>query len=90
MAPYEIFQRVGKVAYSLKIPIELASVYPFFHVSMLKKCLGDPVALFLLKVLVSRITSIMRMFRFKLFIGKKEVEEKRGGFRKGVMEESSS
>ena len=35
-------QRVGKVAYELKLPSELALVYPVFHVSMVKKCIGDP------------------------------------------------
>ena len=40
--PYEILQRVGKVAYELKLPGELALVHPIFHVSMLKKCVGDP------------------------------------------------
>ena len=29
---YEILQRVGKVAYELKLPSELASVHPVFHV----------------------------------------------------------
>ncbi|XP_069145571.1 uncharacterized protein [Solanum lycopersicum] len=38
---YEILQCVGEVAYELALPMELASVHPFFHVSMLKKCLGD-------------------------------------------------
>ncbi|XP_069150328.1 uncharacterized protein [Solanum lycopersicum] len=42
LGPYEIFQRVGKVAYELKIPSELALVNLVFHVSMLKKCIGDP------------------------------------------------
>ena len=42
MSPYEILQRVGKVAYELKLPSELASVHPIFLVSMLKKCIGDP------------------------------------------------
>ena len=35
-------QRVCKVAYELKLPSELASVHPVFHVSMLKNCVGDP------------------------------------------------
>ncbi|TMX01565.1 hypothetical protein EJD97_024274, partial [Solanum chilense] len=39
---YEILQRVGKVAYELKLPSELASIHPIFHVFMLKKCNGDP------------------------------------------------
>ena len=43
VSPYEIFQRVGKVSYELKLPYELASVHPIFHVSMVKKCIGDPI-----------------------------------------------
>ncbi|PHU29727.1 Glucan endo-1,3-beta-glucosidase, basic vacuolar isoform [Capsicum chinense] len=31
------------VSYELKLPSDLASVHPVFHVSMLKKCIGDPV-----------------------------------------------
>ena len=38
---YEILQRVGEVAYKLELCAELSSVHPVFHVSMLKKCLGD-------------------------------------------------
>ena len=39
---YEILQKIGKVAYELRLPSELASVHLVFHVSMLKKCTGDP------------------------------------------------
>ena len=42
---YEILQRVGEVAYELALHMELASVHPVFHVSMLKKCLGDPASI---------------------------------------------
>ena len=42
MGPYELLQRVGKVAYELKLPIVLAPVHTEFYVSMLKKCIGDP------------------------------------------------
>ena len=51
MGAYEIFQKVGKVAYELKIPSELASVHPVFHVFMLKKCIGDPQSILPIEVL---------------------------------------
>ena len=38
--PYKIYQRVGKVAYELRLPSELALVHPVFHVFMLEKFIG--------------------------------------------------
>ena len=46
---YEILQCVGEVAYELALPAKLASVHPVFHVSMLKKCLGDPASILLVE-----------------------------------------
>ena len=37
IGPFEILERVGKVAYKLALPPSLASVHNVFHVSMLKK-----------------------------------------------------
>ena len=42
VGPYEILQWFCKVAYKLKLPSELASVYPVCLVSMLKKFISDP------------------------------------------------
>ena len=42
MGPFEIIQRIGKVAYRLAISPELVSVHNVFHVSMLKKNIFDP------------------------------------------------
>ncbi|WMV22944.1 hypothetical protein MTR67_016329 [Solanum verrucosum] len=40
IGPYYIAKRIGNVAYEL--PQELEAVHPVFHISMLKKCIGDP------------------------------------------------
>ncbi|WMV54810.1 hypothetical protein MTR67_048195 [Solanum verrucosum] len=45
VGPYQILKRVGKIAYELDLPNELAPVHSVFHVSMLKKCIGDPVSI---------------------------------------------
>ncbi|KAK4733376.1 hypothetical protein R3W88_007637 [Solanum pinnatisectum] len=42
IGPYKISKRIGNVAYELEVPQELAAAHPIFHVSMLKKCMGDP------------------------------------------------
>ncbi|GJT83872.1 hypothetical protein Tco_1058214 [Tanacetum coccineum] len=39
--PFEIVERVGLVAYRLRLPQELMGVHDTFHVSNLKKCLAD-------------------------------------------------
>ncbi|GJZ27052.1 putative reverse transcriptase domain-containing protein [Tanacetum coccineum] len=41
VAPFEILERIGLVAYRLRLPEELSSVHDTFHVSNLKKCLAD-------------------------------------------------
>ncbi|WMV32909.1 hypothetical protein MTR67_026294 [Solanum verrucosum] len=42
IGPYRISKRIGNVAYELELPPELVAVHPVFHISMLKKCMGDP------------------------------------------------
>nr|GEV74787.1 putative reverse transcriptase domain-containing protein [Tanacetum cinerariifolium] len=39
--PFEIVEKVGHVAYRLRLPKELNGVHDTFHVSYLKKCLAD-------------------------------------------------
>nr|GEZ70368.1 putative reverse transcriptase domain-containing protein [Tanacetum cinerariifolium] len=41
VGPFEILERIGLVAYRLRLPEELSSVHDTFHVSYLKKCLAD-------------------------------------------------
>ncbi|GJZ65037.1 putative reverse transcriptase domain-containing protein [Tanacetum coccineum] len=41
VGPFEILERIGLVAYRLRLPKELSSVHDTFHVSNLKKCLAD-------------------------------------------------
>ncbi|WMV07494.1 hypothetical protein MTR67_000879 [Solanum verrucosum] len=42
IGPYRISKRIGNVGYELELPQELAVVHLVFHVSMLKKCMRDP------------------------------------------------
>ncbi|GKF19040.1 hypothetical protein Tco_0067678, partial [Tanacetum coccineum] len=41
VGPFEVVERVGPVAYRLRLPQELAGIRDTFHVSNLKKCLAD-------------------------------------------------
>nr|GEX51404.1 putative reverse transcriptase domain-containing protein [Tanacetum cinerariifolium] len=41
VGPFEVLERVGPVAYQLRLPEESSSVHDTFHVSNLKKCLAD-------------------------------------------------
>ncbi|GKD57458.1 hypothetical protein Tco_1290845, partial [Tanacetum coccineum] len=42
VGPFEIFEKVGPVAYRLDLPEKLNRVHDTFHVSNLKKCLANP------------------------------------------------
>ena len=41
VGPYIVVSRIGKVAYEVELPSELSSVHSVFHVSMLRKHVGD-------------------------------------------------
>ncbi|GKC40392.1 putative reverse transcriptase domain-containing protein [Tanacetum coccineum] len=42
VGPFEITEKVGPIAYKLRLPEELNGVQDTFHVSILKKCLANP------------------------------------------------
>ena len=42
VVPYKILKIICKVTYELKFLEELAALHPIFHISLLKKCVGDP------------------------------------------------
>ena len=41
VGPFEILDKVGEVAYRLALPLNLASIYNMFNVSMLRKYVAD-------------------------------------------------
>ncbi|XP_055806989.1 uncharacterized protein LOC129875770 [Solanum dulcamara] len=46
IGPYQITRKVGKVAYELDLLANLEAVYLVFHVSILRKFIGDPSRVF--------------------------------------------
>ncbi|GMI64604.1 hypothetical protein HRI_000129700 [Hibiscus trionum] len=40
--PYEVLERVGHVAYRLRLPSKLEKIHDVFHISMLRKYRSDP------------------------------------------------
>ena len=49
VVPYKILKRIVKVAYELELQVKLVAVNPVFHISLLKKCVGDPASIVPLK-----------------------------------------
>ncbi|MCI45657.1 hypothetical protein A2U01_0066896, partial [Trifolium medium] len=42
IGPYQILERIGKVAYRITLPPSLSNLHDVFHVSQLRKYIADP------------------------------------------------
>jgi hypothetical protein len=42
IGPYQVLDKVGVVAYRIKLPEEMSDIHPVFHVSQLMRCLKEP------------------------------------------------
>jgi hypothetical protein len=42
IGPYQISERIGKVAYRIALPVTLSNLHDVFHVSQLRKYVSDP------------------------------------------------
>ncbi|KAE9596023.1 hypothetical protein Lalb_Chr17g0344901 [Lupinus albus] len=42
IGPYQILKRIGSVAYRVTLPSLLSNLHNVFHVSQLRKYIGDP------------------------------------------------
>ena len=91
MGPYEILQRVGKVAYKYELYSELASVYLVSHVSMMEKCIANPESILSIDGLCFKDNLSYEEVLVQILDKQvKKLWNKQGAFLKGVMEKSSS
>ena len=65
VGPFRVLSRFGKVAYELELPSDLASVHLVFHVSLLKKCIGDPAVVVPIQSMDVQNSLLMRRFQSK-------------------------
>ncbi|MCI51960.1 hypothetical protein A2U01_0073204, partial [Trifolium medium] len=42
IGPYQILERIGRVAYRIALPPSLSNLHDVFHVSQLRKYIADP------------------------------------------------
>ena len=76
VGPFEVLERMGKVAFRLVLPPSLSGVHNVFHVSMLRKYIPDPSHVVDYKPLKLRIDLTYEEQLVKI-VDKKEQELKR-------------
>ena len=68
LVPYKILKRVGKVPYEFELEKDGAAVHPVVHISLLKKCVGDPTSVVKLESVAVTIVFLMRLYQLRFLI----------------------
>ncbi|GJR16814.1 putative reverse transcriptase domain-containing protein [Tanacetum coccineum] len=75
IGPFKILERIGPVAYKLKLLEELSNIYSTFHVSNLKKCLSNESLVILMKEL--RLNDKLKFMEELVEIMDREVKQRK-------------
>ena len=68
-------KRISKVAYELEFPAKVAAVHPVFHISLVKKFVGDPAAVVPLESVVVKDSLTYELYQSRFLTFRSEGRE---------------